>query len=265
MVSSSRHDHLPRHSGQRREAVISSRRSKTARYAWLSVLGVLMLVASALALTLRGGNLAASSSGSDAPMFGSSISSQGSLNSDTQEFGKMPIVRVYYPGLPSDNAWTTGRAEFNHSAVVVSFNASPASVLSGSDDSSLTHFFDTAPSGHAIYWSYIHEPEGHIKRGEFTVDQYKSAWAHVVSLANAAHNSDLHSTLILGSYVFSPHSGLLPWQDYLPGGNIISTLAWDAYPVGSAKNINPQLTPPSDFMAQCRRRVEERRAAVRVR
>lgn len=38
------------------------------------------------------------------------------------------------------------------------------------------------------------------------------------------------------------------WKDYLPGGGIISTLGWDAYPQGSATNQNPQPTPPTDFM-----------------
>ena len=70
-----------------------------------------------------------------------------------------------------------------------------------------------------------------------------------MSLANAAHNPDLHSTLILGGYDFSP-SAHRSWKDYLPGGGIISTLGWDAYPPGSAKNENPIAAAPDTFMAQ---------------
>ncbi|HZC62588.1 MAG TPA: FlgD immunoglobulin-like domain containing protein [Streptosporangiaceae bacterium] len=70
-----------------------------------------------------------------------------------------------------------------------------------------------------------------------------------MSLANAAHNPDLHSTLILGGYDFRPGAHR-NWKDYLPGGGIISTLAWDAYPPGSAKNVNPIAAPPDTFMAQ---------------
>jgi hypothetical protein len=86
----------------------------------------------------------------------------------------------------------------NKSAVIVSFKAQPKTILSGQDDTALSHFFDTAPTGNPIYWSYYHEPEGNIADGEFTLADYKAAWAHVVSLASAAHNRDLHSTLILG-------------------------------------------------------------------
>ena len=161
----------------------------------------------------------------------------------------MAIVRTYYPGLPSSNAWTTGRPAANKSAVIVSFKAQPKAILSGQDDTALSHFFDTAPSGDPIYWSYYHEPEGNIADGEFTLPDYKAAWAHVVSLARAAHNPDLHSTLILGGYDFRPGAHR-NWKDYLPGGDIISTLAWDAYPPGSAKNQNPVAAPPDTFMAQ---------------
>jgi hypothetical protein len=38
------------------------------------------------------------------------------------------------------------------------------------------------------------------------------------------------------------------WRNYLPGGGIISVLGWDAYPVGSATNVHPQLTPPGGFL-----------------
>ena len=161
----------------------------------------------------------------------------------------MAIVRTYYSGLPSANTWTTGRPAANKSAVIVSFKAEPTAILSGQDDAALSHFFDTAPTGNPIYWAYFHEPEGNIADGEFTLADYKAAWAHVVSLANAAHNPDLHSTLILGGYDFRPGAHR-NWKDYLPGGGIISTLAWDAYPPGSAKNVNPIAAPPDTFMAQ---------------
>ena len=183
-----------------------------------------------------------------APLFGASINGTN-LAQETSQFGRMAIVRTYYPGLPSSNAWTTGLPASNKSAVIVSFKAQPTTILSGQDDAALSHFFDTAPTGNPIYWSYYHEPEGNIRDGEFTLADYKAAWAHVVSLAKAAHNPDLHSTLILGGYDFSP-SAHRNWKDYLPGGGIISTLGWDAYPPGSAKNENPIAAAPDTFMAQ---------------
>jgi hypothetical protein len=187
--------------------------------------------------------------GSSIPLLGSSVG-YVSLAQTTAEFGQMPIVRVYYPGLPAANAWDGGVAGANHSAVIVSFKALPTDILSGADDATLAHFFDTAPTGHPIYYSYYHEPEDNIADGQFTLADYKAAWARVVALADAARNPDLHSTLILMSWDLVKASGR-DWKSYLPGGGIISTLGWDAYPVGSATNVNPQPTPPADFLGPC--------------
>lgn len=181
------------------------------------------------------------------PLLGASVSGSANLAQKTSEFGHMAAVRVYYPGLPGANAWTTGVPAATKSTVVVSFKALPQTILSGADDAALAHFFNTAPQGRPIYYSYYHEPEDNIEAGQFTVADYKAAWARVVSIANAAHNPDLHSTLILMEWDLQAASGR-NWKSYLPGGGIISTLGWDAYPAGTVNDRNPQLTPPADFL-----------------
>jgi hypothetical protein len=230
--------------GQRRLAV-------KVRFAAVTTLAAVSVLAGVLFVTGRShapsARIAAASS--SIPLFGSSVGYQ-SLAQTTAQFGRMPIVRVYYPGLPASNAWDGGQAGANDSAVIVSFKALPKDILSGADDATLTHFFDTAPTGHPIYYSYYHEPEDNIADGEFTLADYKAAWARVAALAGAAHNPELHSTLILMSWDLVKASGR-DWKSYLPGGGIISTLGWDAYPVGSATNVNPQPTPPADFMGPC--------------
>jgi hypothetical protein len=247
-VSEGRHG--ARHSRGTRQARARSRarsRSATAWYRWFAVFGLIALAGIVLGYRVfPPAQLTATNSG-PVPLLGSSVLSVPDLQADTKDFGRMPIVRVYYPGLPSDNAWHGGLASANHSAVIVSFKALPKTILSGADDAALRHFFGTAPTGHPIYWSYYHEPEDNITAGQFKLADYKAAWAHVVKLANAAHKPNLHSTLILMSWdlVKASHRN---WRNYLPGGGIISVLGWDAYPVGSATNVHPQLTPPGGFM-----------------
>ena len=242
-------DTRPATSRDARQAASQTRpRNTTASaYRWFAVLGVAALVAVAFAYHGQIWRARLSSSSTTVPLLGSSVLSLPDLATDTSQFGRMPIVRVYYPGLPNPNAWSTGMAAANHSAVIVSFKALPTDILSGADDSALKHFFDTAPTGHPIYYTYYHEPEDNIARGEFNLADYKAAWARVVAIADAAHNPALHSTLILMSWDLEKASHR-NWKDYLPGGGIISTLGWDAYPVGSATNVNPQLTSPTAFM-----------------
>jgi hypothetical protein len=177
------------------------------------------------------------------PLLGTTVASKAQLAQNTAEFGHLPVVHTYYTGLPPANAWTTGLAgaAASQSVLIVSFNASPSSILSGSDDAVLSHFFDTAPRSYPIYYSYIHEPEHEVQHDGLNVADYKAAWAHVVALADAADNPELHSILILEAYDLIPASHR-DWLDYLPGGGIISALGWDAYP-------GHQLEPPAQFMA----------------
>jgi hypothetical protein len=141
------------------------------------------------------------------PLIGSSVASSATLAQETSQFGTLPIVRVYYPGLPAADAWSTGLAEANKSAVIVSFNADPTAIISGSDNAALAQFFDAAPTGHAIYYSYYHEPEVPIATGQFTAAAYRQAWGVIVGIADQAHNPDLHSTLILMAYDLQSSSG----------------------------------------------------------
>jgi hypothetical protein len=221
----------------------SPRRRVSGRGTWLLVIaGVTALLAATLAFVGGKQGLLFASDTTDDTLIGASVANASILAQDTAEFGHMPIVRVYYPRLPSANAWTTGLPAANHSAVIVSFKALPSAILSGADDAALSHFFDTAPTGHVIYYSYWHEPEDNIAAGQFTAAAYRAAWAHVVALADAADNPDLRSTLILMAWDLNPGSHR-DWQDYLPPGNIISTLGWDAYPANFSS-----LTQPADFM-----------------
>ena len=201
-------------------------------------------------VSLTGANCGAASrmatSAAD-PLLGVSATSPSQLKTATAEFGQLPIIRVYYTGMPDPDAWTTGAPALNHSAVVVSFRSPPAKVLSGADDGELAHFFDTAPAGHPIYYSYYHEPEPLIEADDFTLPQYKAAWTHIVALADQAHNPYLKSTLILMAWDLDPAAGVT-WKDYLPAGHVISTLTWDAYPAGTVHDADPQPTPPAEFM-----------------
>jgi len=186
---------------------------------------------------------------SNGPLYGVSVGSGNDLANKTAQFGHLPIIRYFYSGLPASNAWTTGIPGISKTTVIVSFKAQPSAITSGSDDAVLNHFFDTAPTGHTIYYAYFHEPEDNIAKGQFTLNQYKAAWTHIVTLADAAHNSDLHSILILQSYDLVPSSHR-NWQSYMPSGGIISTLGWDVYPqgVGCGCGKGNPLTPPAEFM-----------------
>jgi hypothetical protein len=190
--------------------------------------------------------LSADGSATSTPL-GVNASDLSQLASATAQFGHMSVIRAYYKGVPSPSQWSTGVLGRSNSSVVVSFRPPPSEILSGADDAALARFFDAAPTGHPIYYSYYHEPELPIKEGQFTLTQYKAAWARIVSIADKAHNPYLHSTLILQHQDADP-GDQYNFRNYLPPGGIISTLGWDAYPKGTVQDQNPQPTPPAQFM-----------------
>jgi len=191
--------------------------------------------------------LAADTSATVTPL-GVNASGLDQLASAAAQFGHLPVIRAYYPTIiPRPSEWTTGVLGRSHASVVMSFRPPPAQILSGADSTALAHFFDAAPRGHAIYYSYIAEPEARIKAGEFSLAAYKAAWARIVAIANAAHNPYLHATLILQGQDARP-GDQYNFRDYLPAGRIISVLGWDAYPLGTVQDQNPQPTPPAQFM-----------------
>ena len=264
--------HAPQHAGRQRmprrvrraQAPLNPRRrGRTMRYGSVALAAAFSLLAAMVAMrtAANSGDPAASSAPScsslprlaaDASIatstpLGVNVSGTSGLTAATAQFGHMPVIRAYYGAVvPNPQQWSTGVLGLSHASVVVSFRPPPAEILSGADDTALARFFDAAPTGHAIYYSYYHEPEAHIKAGQFTLAQYKAAWTHIVAIADAAHNPYLHSTLILQHQDADP-GDQYNFRDYLPAGGVISTLGWDAYPVGTDDG-HPQPTPPAQFM-----------------
>lgn len=62
-----------------------------------------------------------------------------------------------------------------------------------------------------------------------------------MAIANAAHNPYLHPRLILQDQDARPGDEY-NFRDYLPAGRIMSALGWDAYPLGTVQENNPQPT-----------------------
>ena len=146
------------------------------------------------------------------------------LHKSDRRYGRMDTVRVFDPGLPS--GWS-GRLGDTKRPLVYSFDARPSAVLAGIYDHAIRQWFRAAPKRWPIWWSYIHEPEDNIARGEFTASRYRAAWRHVYQLSQAAHNHQLHPTLILMCWTLSPNSGRT-FSDYYPG-DFIKVLSWDCY------------------------------------
>lgn len=184
-------------------------------------------------------------------VFGSSISTsdvsaeQALRNTDAQ-FGKIPVVRVFDPDMVME--WDKPRTDaLAGRDLVISFRPSPQSVLTGKYDAELRRWFQQAPSDAKIYWSYIHEPEPMIDRGEFTADQYRRAWQRINGIADSVCRTNMYATLILTGWTTKPESKR-SYKTYYPGSDVIDVMAFDPYN-GSANpgRDNEYASPESIF------------------
>lgn len=155
--------------------------------------------------------------------------SQALAASESRYGGRLGVIR-YFDG-NSPDAWSVLGPKLAGRDSVVSFRLPPAEVAAGLHDADLARWFATAPKGQTIWYSYLHEPEDNIERGEFTKADFRAASLRISGLAKAANNPDLHQTLILMCYTVNPKSGR-NWRDYFVQG-AVDVLGWDCYNHGS--------------------------------
>lgn len=137
----------------------------------------------------------------------------------------LETARIFYSGLP--RPWP-GRPDLSGMDLTVSFKAPPAEILDGDHDERLTEWFASAPTDRDIYWSYFHEPEDNVEKGQFTAAEWREAFEHVSGLANAAKNEKLFATPILMTWTAQEGSGR-DWREFIPGNDVVDVLAWDGY------------------------------------
>ncbi len=206
---------------------------KSLKRLWVLVALIAMLLtpaAMAQAGPSSGASPSAGSSPSDEPdddvTWGTSVTTVGGESyqqalSRTERRLDPQVIRYYVPpkrGL----AWPEIAGDY---PLVISFKLAPKEVLNGSHDRELRTFFAATPR--PSYWSYFHEPEDNIARGQFTAAAYRAAFRHIAAIADASRKP-LRSTLVLMGYTAKSDSGRT-WTDYYPGADVIDVLSWDCY------------------------------------
>lgn len=129
------------------------------------------------------------------------------------------ILRYFSPAAPDWPAWAGSLP------LALSFRWAPSYVLAGRADTAAAAFFAATPRN--TVWSYSHEPEDNIERGEFTAADYQAAWRRLAGIAKAS-GKPLTAALILMGATARGDKGR-NWRTYYPGPDIIDVLAWDCY------------------------------------
>lgn len=136
-------------------------------------------------------------------------------------FSNHHITRVF---CATDPEWPTYLP--TETLVQISFKYKPADVLNGSKDIILGNFFSKLATKTTIYWTYFHEPEDEIQKGDFTAKEYRKAFDYIIDLSKKLNKPNLIPTLCLMAYSVKPESGR-NWRDYVPGK--VELISWDGY------------------------------------
>ncbi|MEP6651181.1 MAG: hypothetical protein ABJA74_14925, partial [Lapillicoccus sp.] len=117
------------------------------------------------------------------------------LRRSENNYGRLGVIR-YFDGNAPDT-WADLSAKLTTHNAIVSWRIAPKAVLTGDYDAQIRNWFATAPTDRTTWYSYMHEPEDNIARGEFTAVDYRAAFQHVTQLARQVGNPQLKATLIL--------------------------------------------------------------------
>lgn len=156
------------------------------------------------------------------------------------QFGALKVVRSYDGSSGVSPFLNTYQAQdVAHGATsAYSFKYAPAEVIAGKHDTELKQFFAGIKDGHTVYWTYWHEPDDELyKTHSFTPTDYRAAWAHIKSIADAAKAArpmlKALATLIIMEYSMRPNvtasRPLLGPNGMYPGDGVIDVFGVDAY------------------------------------
>ncbi len=186
-----------------------------------------------------------------ATKFGAGYSPHDSttLASLVKAFGGVQVIRSYDGGSGVTPFLNTYQAQDIAAGAVssYSFKYQPSEVIAGKHDADLKSFFAGIQDGHPVYWTYWHEPDDEIfKNHTFTASDYRAAWAHIRSIADAVKATrpklEIFATLIIMEYSMSPKVAptrpLTGPDGMYPGDTVIDVFGVDVYDEAAPQAIS---------------------------
>lgn len=146
----------------------------------------------------------------------------------------------HFPGAALPATFVGTRADTARLPVHLSFKAAPIEVLAGTWDTRIKAYFASIPADRLVWWSYWHEPEDEIQRGDFSAADYRAAWVRILGLI--PKRDTLRPTLTLMAYSFNAGGRTL--DTYLDAAMLsagLKVLAFDAYQSGQVPTVQGQL------------------------
>lgn len=143
--------------------------------------------------------------------------------------GPFTVRRSYDTGLPATFAASVAGIDVGKRASVWSCKPDLGLLASGALDSAITAFVASIPDTHVAWLTCWHEPDGKIRKGQFTLSDYLPAFQRFCSVVKAAGKPHVYTTQILEAWSGQHPAAGTTYADLWPGDGLVDTYGADGY------------------------------------
>jgi hypothetical protein len=143
--------------------------------------------------------------------------------------GPFTVRRSYDTNLPATFASSVAGIDVGARASVWSCKPDLAQLASGALDSAIRAFVASIPDTHVAWLTVWHEPDGKIRKGQFTLSDYLPAFARFCSVVKSVGKPHVYTTQILEAWSGQSPAAGTRFSDLWPGDGLVDCFAVDGY------------------------------------
>jgi hypothetical protein len=143
--------------------------------------------------------------------------------------GPFTVRRSYDTNLPATFAASVAGIDVGVRASVWSCKPDLTQLASGALDSAITAFVASIPDTHVVWLTVWHEPDGKIRKGQFTLADYLPAFARFCQVVKSVGKSHVYTTQILEAWSGQHPAAGTTYSDLWPGDGLVDCYGVDGY------------------------------------
>ncbi|TYK45147.1 hypothetical protein [Actinomadura decatromicini] len=146
-----------------------------------------------------------------------------------QAAGPFTVRRSYDTALPATFAASVAGIDVNKRASVWSCKPDLGQLAAGTLDSAIRAFVQSIPDTHVCWLTCWHEPDGKIRKSQFTLAQYLPAFRRFCQVVKSVGKAHVYTTQILEAWSGQQPKAGSTYSDLWPGAGYVDCYGVDGY------------------------------------
>lgn len=143
--------------------------------------------------------------------------------------GPFTVRRSYDTNLPATFAASVAGIDVGVRASVWSCKPDLAQLASGALDTAIRAFVSSVPDTHVAWLTVWHEPDGKIRKGQFTLAAYLPAFRRFCQVVKSVGKPHVYTTQILEAWSGQHPAAGTTYSDLWPGDGLVDCYGVDGY------------------------------------